>query len=259
MDMKKIYTFGDGFAVGHIWPEWPQLLQAVYPDIEVINTSGIGAGNEFLINAVLSKAAIDPVGIYIVQWARPLRFDKLINTHQWDNIIDTDSVYSKNIVNLDNNNWWLSSASTQDEVLHYHNFYIENSQAKLRTYNYMLLLKNYFANNKIQYHYMATYAVDYLTETQKNLLLDANWSWHDSWQGMDEYSRQSKYKNDRQNETQPSPNVQLEWIIECLLHKLPIAPDNQRVTKLKKLISNANWTPFYWDRDAHWKSLLSKL
>lgn len=259
MDIKRIYTVGDGFAVGHIWPEWPQLLQAIYPEVEVVNISGIGAGNEFLVNAVLSNATVDAGGIYIVQWAQPARYDKLINTHNWDSVINTDPVYSKNIVKVDNNNWWLSSASQQDEVLRYHNFYIENSQANLRTYNYMLLLKNYFTNNKIQYHYMSTYAVNYLTESQKNSLFSANWSWHNTWQGMNEYSCQSKYKNIRQNEVQPSPNVQLDWIIECLLHKLPLTWDDQRVSKLKKLISDTEWTPFYWDRDALWESLLSTL
>ena len=259
MDVKKIYTFGDGFATGHIWPEWPQLLQAIYPDVEVIYTSGIGAGNEFLVNAVLSRATVDPDGIYIVQWAIPNRFDKLISTHNWDNIINTDPVYSKNIVNVDNNNWWLSSASQQDKILHYHKFYIENSQANLRTYNYMLLLKNYFKNNNIQFYYMSTYNLCHLTEAQKNVLRDANWVWHNFWQGMDEYSCQAQYKEVRQKEVQPSPVVQLSWIIECLLDKLPFTPDKQRVGKLKDLVDNTTWVPFYWDRHAQWEDLLSLL
>ena len=48
--MKKIYTFGDGFATGHLWPEWPQILQALVPDYQVHNTAGIGAGAEWLVS-----------------------------------------------------------------------------------------------------------------------------------------------------------------------------------------------------------------
>ena len=45
--MNKIFCFGDGFATGHIWPEWPQILQELAPQYQVINTAGIGAGSEF--------------------------------------------------------------------------------------------------------------------------------------------------------------------------------------------------------------------
>jgi hypothetical protein len=47
--MKKIFCFGDGFATGHIWPEWPQILQALVPNCQVVVTAGIGAGSEFLV------------------------------------------------------------------------------------------------------------------------------------------------------------------------------------------------------------------
>ena len=48
--MQKIFCFGDGFATGHIWPEWPQILQTLLPDKQIINTAGIGAGAEFLVS-----------------------------------------------------------------------------------------------------------------------------------------------------------------------------------------------------------------
>ena len=44
-NMNKIFCFGDGFATGHIWPEWPQILQALVPQHQVINTTGIGEGD----------------------------------------------------------------------------------------------------------------------------------------------------------------------------------------------------------------------
>jgi hypothetical protein len=254
MDIKKIYTFGDGYAMGHIWPEWPQLLQAIYPKVEVVNTAGIGAGNEFLLNAALQTPTD---GIFIMQWASPRRLDKLINTARWNTIINTDPVYSQNTVKLGDNNWWLSSSSTQSEVAHYHDFYIEETQANLRTYNYMLLLKNYFNNNNIQYYYMFTYSPEYLSLAQKNTLTDANWAWHKPWAGMSEYSTQPKYNNIRQTEVQPSPAVHLNWLVECLLHKLPFKLDNTRLINLKTLVDKEKWVPFYWDRKAQWENLLS--
>ena len=257
--MNNIFCFGDGYAHGHIWPEWPQLLQAIYPEVTVTPTTGIGAGNEFLINAVLSQGATGTPGIYIVQWATDKRLDKLIDSPAWNSVINTDPTYSKNIVTLDNNNWWLSSGSKQKEILDYHNFYIELSQASLRTYNYMVLLKNYFENNKIEYYYMFTHQPIGLTKIQKNNILDANWAWHEPWTGMSEYSDQTKYKNTRQNEVQPAPPIHLDWLIDCLLDKLPYTLDHTRLSKLKKLVNTERRTPYYWDREAQWDDLLSLL
>jgi len=48
--MDTIFCFGDGFATGHLWPEWPQILQALLPNYTVITTAGIGAGDEFLVS-----------------------------------------------------------------------------------------------------------------------------------------------------------------------------------------------------------------
>jgi hypothetical protein len=67
-----------------------------------------------------------------------------------------------------------------------------------------------------------------------------------------------KYRwDDRQKEIQPTPEVQLEWLIECLLHKLPFKLDNTRLINLKTLVDKEKWVPFYWDRKAQWENLLS--
>ena len=87
---KNIYTFGDGFATGHIWPEWPQILQAILYNCTIKNCSGIGAGNEFIFSNLVGALAKDPLATYIVQWAQPDRFDKLIEDTSWDNIIKND-------------------------------------------------------------------------------------------------------------------------------------------------------------------------
>ena len=42
MSINKIVCLGDGFAANHIWPEWPAIIQALYPDITVKNYGEIG-------------------------------------------------------------------------------------------------------------------------------------------------------------------------------------------------------------------------
>jgi hypothetical protein len=258
-EMNKIFTFGDGFATGHIWPEWPDILSAIYPSMEIINTSAIGAGSEFLVNAILSKTTQNIDGMYLIQWPHPCRFDKLIENKQWDQIINTDTTYAKNVYYLNDKKWWVSSESMQSEVRMYHDFYIEKQQAELRNFNYMILLKNYLENNNIQYRFMLTYAADYLSEFEKKQLITANWCWHKPWHGMSEYSVLDKYINIRQNEVQPSPIIHIDWLVECLLPTLNISLDQINLTLLKNLIYDQKWAPFHWDRKQIWINLLNKL
>jgi len=81
VNTTKIFCLGDGYAHGHIWPEWPQILQALVPDIKVIVISAIGAGHEFLINELLSNDIKDSLVIF--QWPDHRRFDKLMQDASW--------------------------------------------------------------------------------------------------------------------------------------------------------------------------------
>jgi hypothetical protein len=79
-----IYTFGDGFAAGHIWPEWPQLIELITAT-KVDNFGHIGAGNEYIFNCVVKTAAnANKNDLFFIQWANPLRFDKLINLMKYN-------------------------------------------------------------------------------------------------------------------------------------------------------------------------------
>jgi hypothetical protein len=46
MSTNKIFCLGDGYAHGHIWPEWPQILQAIIPDYEIVTLSGYDPDRE---------------------------------------------------------------------------------------------------------------------------------------------------------------------------------------------------------------------
>jgi hypothetical protein len=253
--MNKIFTFGDGYATGHIWPEWPQILAALLPNYEIINTAGIGAGNEFILNAVLAQAESDPDGIFIVQWGWPHRFDKLLENLQWDSIIQSDQIYNKNIVELAGNKWWLSSRSISEDIVRYHNFYIESKQSDLRTRNYMLLLKNYFENRQIKHFFMLGSAPKH----QNDELYSRQWVWHEPWKGMFEFSMESRFKEIRQNQVQPSPPVHLAWVEDILLPKLGINVDIERIKALNEAIHTVKWIPYYYDRDQLWLNLLASI
>ena len=96
--MKKIYTFGDGYASSHIWPEWPVILEALLPDYSFEHYGAVGAGNEFILDGVIQSHCKDPAAYFLVQWAQPQRFDKLIEDSTWDDIIDSDPTYHFNRV-----------------------------------------------------------------------------------------------------------------------------------------------------------------
>ena len=89
----KIFTFGDGYATGHIWPEWPQILKALCPEHEIINTAGIGAGYEFLVSNFVYMLPQLHNQATIFQWPHPQRFDKLLEDESWDDIIKNDTTY----------------------------------------------------------------------------------------------------------------------------------------------------------------------
>ena len=98
MDIKNIYTFGDGYATGHLWPEWPQILQALVTDYQVVNTAGIGAGPEYLVHKLVQQLDKMQNSYVIFQWPSPNRFDKLIENDHWVDIANNDPVYHFNII-----------------------------------------------------------------------------------------------------------------------------------------------------------------
>jgi hypothetical protein len=256
MEKFKIFTFGDGYAANHIWPEWPALLSAIYDNCEVINMSGIGAGSEFLTTAVVDQYIKDKHGIFLIQWPHPNRFDKVIENNIWEEAIKSDAVYGANYVHQSGRTWWLSSDSKLQEVKNYHNFYIQQEQAKLRLFNNMFLVKQLLKDSN--YYFFLTQDCQ-LTEKQKDILVDDRWVWDTPWKGMMEFSLKEIYKEIRMNEVQPSPIIHLEWIINFLLPKIPYYYSKNRLDRLTTTIKETNWIPFYWDRELTWNNILKDL
>lgn len=235
MRPNKIFTFGDGFAAGHIWPEWPQILQAMLPDYQVINTAGIGAGAEFLVSGFVDHIPGMRGSTVIFQWPQHQRFDKLVEDNSWQQVIANDPVYHFNTV-VDHNDctWWLSSASKAKEVQQYHDRYVQKNQSLNRNRIYQTL-------------------IDYTALALECKIL------HTSTQAEENFSRLPQFLATRQLEVQPSPIVHFYWLIEQVLPKVDVDVDQTLKHKLEQLINQAQWIPYCPDRSETWASICAQL
>ena len=233
MSINKIICLGDGFATGHIWPEWPQLLSALMPDYSITTIAGIGAGAEFLVSELLQCNDIENSYV-IFQWPEAKRFDKLVQDSTWDDYISRDQVYSKNFVNGLSGKWWLSSASTSEPVEQYHKFYVQSQQAELRQHIYKQLVKSFLKEKNCSFTFAST-------------------------EEQDSFSRQKRFKNIRQDQVQPSPLIHLRFLVEVLLPSVNLFPDKSTLTLLDHIVSTTIWEPYHPDRQYIWNNIIAQL
>ena len=226
--MNKIFCLGDGYAHGHIWPEWPQILKALCPDYTVVPITGIGAGNEFLISQLLTQEVSNQKVIF--QWAQHNRFDKLLQDHNWQTLAESDSVYHFNFYKSNNQHWWLSSAAQLPEIARYHNFYIQSEQSLLRYQNQQTLIKTYLDFNQVDYCFTSTKI-------------------------LENFSRLPRFNDLRGTEIQPSPIVHFFFLIEILAPAINLTIDKNQAEFLKNKIQNHKWVPYDPDREEIWNNM----
>jgi hypothetical protein len=230
--MNKIFTFGDGYATGHIWPEWPQILQVMLPDYQIVNTAGIGAGVEFLMSGLADHLPDMSDHQAIVQWPDPGRFDKLLQDQTWDNTIANDKVYHFNrVFDGQNREWWLSSAS--DSILEYHQQYVQNLQAQRRLEIFQTLVKHTLHDINCKVFYTSTHA-------------------------QQRYSKQLRFSTTRQDQVQPSPLVHFYWLVEEILPNLDVQVNRSKLDRLEKSIIDTVWLPYNPDRDSIWQDIIKQ-
>lgn len=232
MSMDNIYCLGDGFAHGHIWPEWPQIVTALLPRCRVHTITGVGAGNEFLINGLLQQDVANQLVIF--QWANEQRFDKLIQDDVWHEISKSDTVYHSNVYCRDGDIWWLSSSSQLRPVRLYHDFYVQSKQAQYRVLNQKKLVRGYLKSLDCRY-------IELSTDEQ------------------DLYSKQSRFALERGNQVQPKPYVHLKFFEEVILPELGVSVDPLRLSKLRTLICSIDWKPYDPDRAEIWSDIIRNL
>lgn len=226
-NITKIFCLGDGYAHGHIWPEWPQILKALRPDIDVTIISAVGAGHEFLISELLTN---DIKGsLVIFQWPQHNRFDKLIQDQYWEEVVASDPIYYFNTHKTISGTWWCSSASDTDIVQRYHKQYIQNQQSKLRQQNQKILVESYVRQ---QARYVCTSNAE-----------------------QEFFIAKSKFAQLRKNEIQPSPLLHYYWLIESIMPAGQLALDRSISDELLKRISSHEWVPYDPDREEIWRNM----
>ena len=237
-----IYTFGDGFAAGHIWPEWPQFIE-ILTQSPVSNFGHIGAGNEFIFNCAV-KAALTATSddIFLIQWADPNRFDKIIEDKVWKELQKTDIVYADINSTVFDQTWWSTSASQLSEIEKYKSFYIQEQQAYNRTFLYMISLSKMLDFLKIKHLYFSTYPI---VQAEGLPWIDID---------LESYSQQF---NDRESEIQPSPIVHFRYVVEKILPRLNINLKYQ--TEIEQLIKNYNFVAFDSDRKYIWEKFKDEI
>jgi len=242
-----IYTFGDGFAAGHIWPEWPQILEAI-TQIPVVNFGHIGAGNEYIFNCVI-KAALTAKesDLFLVQWADPYRFDKIVEDAQWMDLQQTDPKYKNIKSTVFDQTWWSTSGSDLKEIQKYRNFYIQHEQAMNRSVLYMISASKMLKSLNIDHKYFLTYKFDYSTHDNFSELSALPWI---DFQGMDEWTTNTGIRGD---EMQPSPQSQLAWVENKLLSYCTFNVDN--LNKIRHLINNQKFKPYDSDSAQIWSDI----
>jgi len=224
-NITKIFCLGDGYAHGHIWPEWPQILQALRPDLDIIVISAVGAGHEFLISQLLYHDIKNSTVIF--QWPKHQRFDKLLQDDQWVDIVKSDPVYHFNTYKTNHGTWWCSSASELDIVEPYHNFYIQHNQSLLREKIQKKLVSAYCLQQNARY-------VDTSNEDQDKF---------------------AKNLDCRGNEIQPMPLLHYQWLVEAIMPMAGITVNQSLAEELHKRISDHNWKPYDPDRKEIWDDM----
>lgn len=233
--MEKIFCFGDGFATGHIWPEWPQILQALVPTRQVVVTAGIGAGQEFLVSGFVDQVEQMRNSLIIFQWPWPVRFDKMLQDDSWSHTIANDPVYSFNVnTDVNGSKWWLSSASTDQDIQKYHNHYVQYQQHLQRQKIYQCLVSHTASNLKSKIV-------------------------HTSTESQDSFSRRARFSNTRMQEVQPSPVVHFYWLIEKIVPQTDIVIDAELQKKLETAINQTVWKPYDPDCKKIWINICNKL
>jgi len=228
--MNSIFCFGDGYAHGHIWPEWPQILQALLPGHTVTPQTGIGSGNEYLINLLVQLGNKIENQTVIFQWAPLGRFDKLIQDKDWLNRVKNDPVYYFNLYESIHGTWWLSSSSKDKKIQEYHNFFVQNQQEHLRLTNQKILVESYLKLHNCNYLFVST-------------------------DEQETFCSEHFHKQFRGNEVQPSPLLHFYYIKEVIAPGLNLTIDTTRYNTLEKLIKQHNWQAYNPDRAEIWQKM----
>ena len=225
----RLLTLSDGYGDCHAYPQWypkywkwPKIIQLMTKGLELHNPSRYGAGNEFLVNQLTQYAA--EADAVIIQWTQPRRLDLMLAHDDpvfWHDIIASDPTYSNNVLDCGDNKFWLSSGSKTTAVKEYHQRYISVKQHQTRSQIYIEYAKLWLERQGIDYRFM-------LVENSEYLKIDANWVWHESFKGMNEFRHHSKYYDLELGIVQPIPLVAFDFIQQYIMPSINLPWRNSR-------------------------------
>jgi hypothetical protein len=196
---------------------WSELLARIL-NIEWINLSVMGAGNEIIATQVIESIEREPNPkdtLWVVQWTQSKRLDLEVDINNQELIdrIKTDRVYSKNFITTKKNRtFWVSSATEQNWVVQ-HNNLIPQSQHDSRSRMYQLSATHALEHHGADYRYMFTYN----SYWSKNNLVDESKC---VWNGMNYFKKTSKYADLDVGEIQPVSSIHLDFLDQHILPTL---------------------------------------
>jgi hypothetical protein len=221
MQVKKLYTVGDGYAHNHYWPMWSELLADVL-DCPWTNLSAIGAGNEYIANSVIDALSVATDlndSLWIIQWSSPKRLDLRINeenTHFID-CIKTDKVYHSNFSTTEQNQtYWVSSASELEQVIK-HNDFITTPQHITRSRNLQLSTAYALDHYGVEWRYMFTYDAPW---ARNNIIPDSKYI----WESQKTFRDKSVYRDLDVGEIQPVSSIHLDFLEQFVLPYYEFGP-----------------------------------
>lgn len=244
MSRIKLLTISDGFGDSKAVPSWyqnclrwPELIGLMTNGVDVLNYSRYGAGNEYIIEVL--KHHHQNADAVLVQWAGPQRLDLLLDHKDgyqdyWEKQIATDSKYSNNMIQINDDRYWLSSSSDLPDVIEYHNKYITLKQQKNRSRTYIeyasLLLKDKL------HGFMLTFSSEYIKDSIND---QSRWFWHEPFKGMSNFRSLEKYKRFSMGLLQPTPLIAYDFIIQYIKPNFDIPwKDDKELANIKEMLYN---------------------
>ena len=210
-----ILTISDGNGVENDFKKWPLLLKIlVSKSHNVINRSVVGASNEMIFMRLSEAVMQEKIDYAIIQWTVPARVDVIVNDF-WEEEAKNDPVYNFNVINCNDRRWWVTSTSTNPHIKEYHNKYINNWHAALRTQSYMMSAAELLKFHNIEFVFSLCVSFDFI-DPQADILNSYPWAWHAPNQGINEFRYKSQYLKYDYGKAQPHPLIGLEWVDQVL-------------------------------------------
>ncbi len=215
MNKKSLLVISDGNGVENKFHKWPFFLKLLTTKtLNLINKSIVGSSNELILYQLVNTIKEQNIDYAIIQWTNPLRVDVIADDF-WVKQANIDPIYHFNIVNVLNNNWWITSGSQNTYIQEYHTKYVKNLHSNLRSMSWIMAASDLLKTNNIEYKFCLCYKLNFISPFD-TILKKYPWVWHESNQGINEFRYTSQYFKYDQGLAQPHPLIGLDWIHRVL-------------------------------------------